>query len=338
LFLELLNMTTLIEKTAGLLAFVRSVEAGSFSKAARSMGATPSAISKSVAKLEARLGVRLLQRSTRSLSLTNEGAAYYERVARLVRELEEADASVHGSTLPRGSLRVSAPIDLGRLVLARLAGQFVDRFPNVRLELLLTDRNVDLVREGIDVAVRVGPLADSNLIARTLGRTQFIVCAAPSYLKAHGTPANLEDLGHHNCLRYLSSGRPLDWEFLEEDGPKTVSVSGSFDTDDGGALVAAACAGAGIAYFFRFQGEAHFSTRQLIPILEQYTTPSLEIHALHAYSRHVSPRVRAWIDFLRERLSDHDVLPGSVSRSVEKRKRVVNPVRSKRLWAASGSR
>jgi DNA-binding transcriptional LysR family regulator len=194
------------------------------------------------------------------------------------------------------------------------------------------------VREGIDVAVRVGPLADSNLIARTLGRTQFIVCAAPSYLKAHGTPANLEDLGHHNCLRYLSSGRPLDWEFLEEDGPKTVSVSGSFDTDDGGALVAAACAGAGIAYFFRFQGEAHFSTRQLIPILEQYTTPSLEIHALHAYSRHVSPRVRAWIDFLRERLSDHDVLPGSVSRSVEKRKRVVNPVRSKRLWAASGSR
>jgi DNA-binding transcriptional LysR family regulator len=299
-------MTTLVEKTAGLLAFVRSVETGSFSSAARLLGATPSAISKSVAKLEGRLGTRLLQRSTRNLSLTDEGATYYERVSRLVRELEEADDSIQGSLLPRGLLRVSVPVDLGRLMLARFAATFVDRFPGVRLELLLTDRNVDLVREGVDVAVRVGPLADSALIAQTLGSAQFVACAAPSYLDGRSELTTLDDLGRHNCLRYLSLGRPVEWEFLDRGVPKTVSVTGSLDTDDGGALVAAACAGAGIAYMFRFQAQPHFLTGQLRPVLEQYSTPSLEVYAVHTYSRHISPRVRAWTDFLRERFSSDD--------------------------------
>lgn len=308
-------MTTLVEKTSGLLAFVRSVETGSFSSAARTLGTTPSAVSKSVAKLEARLETRLLQRSTRSLSLTDEGAAYYERVSRLVRELDEADDAVQGAPLPRGSLRVSAPIDLGRLVLAQLAGRFVDRFPGVRLELLLTDRNVDLVREGVDVAVRIGPLADSALIARTLGHVKFVACAAPGYLHAHGTPTRLDDLKRHNCLRYLSSGRPIDWVFLDGGMPKTVAVTGSFDTDDGGALIAAACAGAGVAYVFRFQAQAHFSTGHLSPVLGQYDAPSLEVYAVHAYSRHVSPRVRAWIDFLREHLPTQELLQQFPSKS-----------------------
>jgi DNA-binding transcriptional LysR family regulator len=299
-------MTTLIEKTAGLLAFVRSVEAGSFSSGARLLGATPSAVSKSVAKLEARLGTRLLQRSTRGLSLTDEGAAYYERVSRLVRDLEEADESVQGSSFPRGSLRMSAPIDLGRLVLAPLAGRFVDRFPGVRVELLLTDRFVDLVREGVDVAVRIGPLADSALTARLLRHVDFVACAAPSYLDAYGAPTSPDDLSRHNCLRYLSSGRPLDWEFLDGGARRAVSVTGRFDTDDGGALVATACTGAGIAYMFRFQAQPCFSTGQLKPILGQYPTPSHEVFAVHAYPRHISSRVRAWIDFLREHLSNDD--------------------------------
>ena len=301
-------MTTLIEKTAGLLAFVRSVETGSFSSAARSLGATPSAISKSVAKLEARLGARLLHRSTRSISLTDEGASYYERVTHLVRELEEAEDAVLGSTLPRGGLRVSAPIDLGRLVLAKLAGRFIERFPSVRVELLLTDRNVDLVREGVDVAVRVGPLADSALMARTIGHVEFAACAAPSYLRAHGAPISLEDLARHECLRYLSGGQPLDWEFVDGGARKTVTVSGSFDTDDGGALVAATLSGGGIARVFRFQVEAHFASGELVPVLERFGSPSLDVYALHAYSRHVSPRVRAWIDFLREHFSSQETL------------------------------
>jgi DNA-binding transcriptional LysR family regulator len=301
-------MTTLIEKTTGLLAFVRSVETGSFSSAARSLGATPSAISKSVAKLEARLGAQLLHRSTRSISLTDEGASYYERVTHLVRELEDADDAVQGSTLPRGGLRVSAPIDLGRLVLAKLAGRFIDRFPDVRVELLLTDRNVDLVREGIDVAVRIGPLADSTLIARTLGHLEFVACAAPSYLRAHGTPINLDDLARHKCLRYLSGGRPIDWEFVDGGAHKTVSVSGSFDTDDGGALVAAALAGGGIAHVFRFQVEAHLAAGELTPVLGRYGSPSHDVYALHAYSRHVSLRIRAWLDFLRMDFSSHEAL------------------------------
>ncbi len=252
-------MTTLIEKTAGLLAFVRSVETGSFSSAARSLGATPSAISKSVAKLEARLGARLLHRSTRSISLTDEGASYYERVTHLVRELEEAEDAV-------------------------------------------------LVREGGDVAVRVGPLADSALMARTIGHVEFAACAAPSYLRAHGAPISLEDLARHKCLRYLSGGQPLDWEFVDGGARKTVTVSGSFDTDDGGALVAATLSGGGIARVFRFQVEAHFASGELVPVLERFGSPSLDVYALHAYSRHVSPRVRAWIDFLREHFSSQETL------------------------------
>jgi DNA-binding transcriptional LysR family regulator len=263
-------------------------------------------VSKSVAKLEARLGTRLLQRSTRSLSLTDEGAAYYERVSRLLRELEEADDSVQAPSLPHGSLRVSAPIDLGRLVLAGLAGQFIDRYPGVRLEVLVTDRNIDLVREGVDVAVRVGPLADSALIARSLVSMPFVACAAPHYLASHGTPTCIDDLRQHNCLRYLTSGRPMDWTFIEDDVSKTIPVAGSFDTDDGGALIAAARAGTGIAYVFRFQAQAYFSTGELAPVLAHYATPSQEAYAVHAYSRYVSPRVRTWIDFVRQRLAVHE--------------------------------
>jgi DNA-binding transcriptional LysR family regulator len=298
-------MTTLTDKTAGLLAFVRSVESGSFSSAARLLRTTPSAVSKSVAKLEARLGTRLLQRSTRGLGLTAEGAAYFERVSQLLRELEDVNESVQGSSPPRGSLRVSAPIDLGRFVLAPLAARFVDRFSDVRIELLLTDRFVDLVREGIDVAVRIGALADSALIARLLGRANFVACAAPSYLQTHGAPTSLDELSRHNCLRYLASGRALDWEFFEGSVRRTVSVQGRFDTDDGGALLAAACAGAGLAYVFRFQAEPHLATGELSRILDRYATPAFDIYAVHAYSRQVSSRVRAWIDFLREHFEAH---------------------------------
>lgn len=303
-------MTALIEKTAGLLAFVRTVQMGSFSSAARSLGATPSAIGKSVSKLEARLGTRLFQRSTRSLSLTNEGAQFYDRVSQLVRELDEAEELLHGSSAPRGALRVSAPIDLGRLVLAPWAELFLRRFPAMRLELLLTDRNVDLAREGVDVAIRIGPLADSALMSQTIARIPFAVCAAPRYLSQHGAPAKPDDLKSHNCLRYLTFGRPLDWIFLENGKPRTVSVAGNFDTDDGGALISAACAGAGIAYVFRFQAQAQFVSGLLRPVLQRFQMPTLSVHTLHTHTRHVSPRIHAWIDFLRECFSTDDRFEG----------------------------
>jgi DNA-binding transcriptional LysR family regulator len=189
------------------------------------------------------------------------------------------------------------------------------RFPAMHLELQLTDRNADLAREGVDVAIRVGPLPNSALTTQTIAHIPFVACAAPSYLAEHGTPTKLDDLAAHNCLRYLSSGRPIDWEFLDGEQSRSVSVAGNFDTDDGGALIAAACAGAGIAYAFRFQAQPHFLSGTLRPVLERFLTPTLSVHALQTRTRHASPRIRAWIDFLKDRFSRDERFAGAASRA-----------------------
>src|ERR1700757_207369 len=177
-------MATILEKTAGLLAFVRTVDAGSFAGAARLIGASPSAVSKSVARLEQRLGVRLLQRSTRTLSPTSEGAAYYEHVAPHLRAIEEADDIVQAPGNVRGVLRVTVPSTFGRPLISAWAGSFLERYPDIKLDLSVTDRRVDLIREGFDLAVRIGELEDTNLIGRSLGVLQYVLGASPEYLSA----------------------------------------------------------------------------------------------------------------------------------------------------------
>lgn len=181
-------MTTILERTAGLLAFVRTVDAGSFAGAARSIGASPSAVSKSVSRLEQRLGVRLLQRSTRTLSPTSEGAAYYEHVAPHLRAIEEADDIVQVPGNVRGVLRVTVPSTFGRPLISAWAGSFLERYPDIKLDLSVTDRRVDLIREGFDLAVRIGELEDTNLIGRSLGVLQYVLGASPEYLQRRGIP------------------------------------------------------------------------------------------------------------------------------------------------------
>src|SRR5271156_1783539 len=175
------GMTTILEKTGGLAAFVRTIDTGSFASAARLIGASPSAVSKSVARLEQRLGVRLLQRSTRTLSPTAEGAAYYDRVAPLLRAIEEADDIVQVPGSVRGLLRVSVVSTLGRPLIAAWAGSFLERYPDIKLELSVTDRRVDLIRESFDIAVRIGELQDTNLIGRSLGGLNYVLAASPRY-------------------------------------------------------------------------------------------------------------------------------------------------------------
>ena len=223
-------MTTIMEKTAGLVAFVRTVDAGSFASAARLIGASASAVSKSVARLEQRLGVRLLQRSTRTLSPTAEGAAYYERVAVHLRAIEEAEDIVQVSGNVRGVLRVTVPSPFGRPLIAAWAGSFLDRYPNIKLELSVTDRTIDLIREGFDVAVRIGELQDTNLIGRSLGVSSYVLAASPKYIERRGTPRSVDDLKQHACLRYLLAGRPRPFTFA--DGTQIIP-DGPFDTDDG---------------------------------------------------------------------------------------------------------
>lgn len=288
-------MTTIIEKTSGLVAFVRTVDAGSFAGAAKLIGASPSAVSKSVARLEQRLGVRLLQRSTRTLGPTTEGVAYYDRVALHLRAIEEAADIVQVSEYVHGLLRVTVPTMFGRPLIAAWVSSFVDRYPDIKLELCVTDRNVDLIREGFDVAVRIGPLRDTSLIGRSLGATGYVLAASPRYLERRGTPRSIDDLMQHACLRYISAGRPRPFLFV--DGTSIIP-DGPFDTDDGYHLRQAALEGMGIAQFLRFAVEEDFAAARLVAVLPELPMPTTPVYVLHPFERQLPLRARVFIDFL----------------------------------------
>jgi DNA-binding transcriptional LysR family regulator len=289
------GMATILEKTAGLVAFVRTVDAGSFASAARLIGASPSAVSKSVARLEQRLGVRLLQRSTRTLSPTAEGAAYYERAAPHLRAIEEAEDIVQVPENVRGLLRVTVPTTFGRPLIAAWAGSFLGQYPDIKLELSVTDRRVDLIRESFDIAVRIGELQDISLIGRSLGVLHYVLAASPNYLERRGAPRSIDDLKQHACLRYLHAGRPLPFAFA--DGTRIVP-DGPFDTDDAQYLIEAALEGAGITQFMRLAIEHDLANGRLRIVLAEipmFTTP---VYVLHPFGRQLPSRARLFIDFL----------------------------------------
>jgi DNA-binding transcriptional LysR family regulator len=289
------GMATILEKTAGLVAFVRTVDSGSFASAARLIGASPSAVSKSVGRLEERLGVRLLQRSTRTLSPTAEGAAYYERVAPHLRAIEEAEDIVQIPENVRGSLRATVVSTLGRPLIAAWANSFLGRYPDIKLELSVTDRRVDVIRESFDIAVRIGELQDTNLISRSLGTLEYVLAAAPKYLDRRGTPRSIDDLKRHACLRYLRAGRPFPFTFA--DGTRFVP-EGPFDTDDAQYLIDAALEGAGITRFMRLAIENDLANGRLRIVLPEIPLVTESVHVLHPFGRQLPLRVRVFIDFL----------------------------------------
>ncbi len=285
-------MQTLFNQLPELIAFVESIESGSFSAAARSLGTTPSAISKRVAKLEDRLGVRLLQRTTRSLSLTPEGRIYHERVAKLLCELEEANELVIAGGKPRGKLTISTSFDFGQSFLVPLVPDFLAQYLEVQIDLRLSDRFVDLAAEGIDVAVRFGDLKDSSLIRKHLGQPEFVLCASPNYLSKRGTPAKPADLVDHNCMRYVFDGQPLSYEFLIDGSWQTIPVSGSFYSDNSEALKTAAIAGLGIARLLKFQIKEALESNRLALVLANQKLTGLTVQALFTHRRNLSPRVQ----------------------------------------------
>jgi len=296
-------MTAIVDTSAGLAAFVRTIETGSFSEAARLLGASPSAVSKSVARLEARLGVRLIQRSTRTLALTAEGALYFERVAPLIQALADAEQALRTPDDVSGLLRVAAPSDLGRTVFAGWAERFARAHPRLKLELGIADRQVDLIREGYDVAIRVGALLDNRLTARRLTTLQPVLVAAPAYLARRGQPAERADLAEHACLRYLTPAGPFPWTWA--DGSSLVP-DGPFDTNDGVVLRQAALAGAGIAQLARIAVADDLAAGRLDIVLPHLPMPGLEVHALHAYGRQAPQRVRLFTAFLQQQFAaDH---------------------------------
>jgi DNA-binding transcriptional LysR family regulator len=292
-------MATILEKTTGLLAFIRTVETGSFTSASRTIGSSPSAIAKSVARLERRLGVPLLQRSTRTLALTAEGSAYYERIAPLLRAIEDADSVVQTVDDARGLLRVTAPSDLGRTLISAWMETFASRHPRLKLELGILDRRVDLIREGYDVAVRAGAISDSGLVGRRLAELPLVLVASPDYIARQGAPRSIDDLRRHACLRYVLAGRPYAWRW--RDGT-TLVPDGPLDSNDGHALRLAALYGAGIVYLLRATVADDLAAGRLVVVLPDLPMPTLPVHALHAFGRQIPARVRLFIDFLVDRI------------------------------------
>lgn len=281
-------------------AFAKVVECGGFSSAAQRLGLSTAAVTARVQKLEARLGIRLLNRTTRNVSLTEIGRMFYERCSHLLADLEETErAATEQQTMPRGVLRLNASSSFGILHLAPAIAHFAARYPAVSVELILTDRMVDLVEEGFDLAVRAESLPGSNLIARRLAPCRTAVCGAPSYLDKRGVPKTPSDLTAHNCLILSTSSNADEWVFTGSDRKEhRVRVSGTLRANNSGALVAAAMAGQGLIVEQTCTVGPALNVGRLVPVLTDYILPEAAIRALYPHSRYLSAKVRTFVDFL----------------------------------------
>jgi DNA-binding transcriptional LysR family regulator len=287
---------------SGMTVFARVVEADSFARAAAALGLSRSAVSKQVAWLEDQLGARLLNRTTRRLSLTEVGRAYYDRCARILEEVEEASqavASLHAA--PRGTLRVNAPMSFGQRHVGPAVADFLARWPELKIDLSLTDRRVEVVEEGYDVVVRIMAMADSSLIARRIATTCRIACASPAYLARHGTPATPEDLAGHACLEYANLPASGEWVFQRGGATHRVKIAGPLRADNGDALRSAALAGLGVVQMPTFIIEEDLAAGRLVPVLADYAADGLPVWAVYPHNRHLSTKVRMFVDFLAER-------------------------------------
>jgi DNA-binding transcriptional LysR family regulator len=289
-------------------ALVAAADHGGFSAAARALGVTPSAVSKTITRLETRLGVRLLSRTTRRLKPTVEGETLIARGRHILAELDEAEMEVtRARGAPRGLLRINSLVAFGLHALPPVLPEFLRRYPEVQVELSISDRIVDLVEEGVDLAVRGGRLADSSLVARKICDSERIVCAAPSYLRRHGTPRRPEDLLEHNCI--VISGYPQlrRWPVVDPSvagGIRTVEVSGNVSANNAENVLQMALLGVGIVRLGDLVTAEHVRAGRLVPILVgQHHVEQLTLHAVYPQSRMRSPKVAAMVDFLIEKFA-----------------------------------
>jgi DNA-binding transcriptional LysR family regulator len=282
-------------------AFVRVVERGSFAAAAADLGLTPSALSKLVTRIEDRLGVRLLTRTTRKLALTAEGELFVARSRDILASIEAAEAEVTAaSARPRGHLRISVGTAVAKQILVPALPVFLADHPDITVELQVSDRQVDLVAEQVDVAIRSGALGDSTLVARKIAEATRVICASPLYLEKHGSPRVPADLLQHNCLT-LPGLAWSQWPFHTYEGINRLAVSGTFTSDNAVLLLDMAVAGLGIARLADFMVARAVREGALVPLLvDSHVPESFPIHALTVPGRHRAPRVKAFIDFLAE--------------------------------------
>lgn len=278
--------------------FVRTVDLGSISAAAGELALSSQLAGKQVRALEDSLGVKLLNRTTRRQSLTDDGRLFYERAKNILAEMDAAQSQIDESrSLPRGRLRISAPITFGSRALAPRLARFMKQYPDVTVELSLTNRAVDLIDEGFDVAFRTGDLPDSGLMARRLAPHRLALCAAPVYLKASGLPRTPEDLQRHECLVFSHTAMRTQWSFTGPNGPVTIPITGRFSTDSGEALRAAAIEGVGVILQPLELLAEDIQMGRLTRLLPKYEPTPRPLHALYAPDRRMTPKLRSFLDF-----------------------------------------
>ncbi len=280
--------------------FVEVAAKGSLSAAARAEGVAPAMIGRRLDALEERLGVKLLQRTTRKMVLTNEGASFLEDCQRILTDLEDAETSVSERSIhASGNLLISAPAGFGRQHVAPLIPSFLSEHRDVTLTLNLNDRIIDIIGEGVDVAIRIAALTDSNLISVKLANNHRVVVGAPTYLRKHGVPRTPEDLLQHNCLTISSEGSQPGWTFRHLGKNKTFKVSGNMVCNDGEVLHNWALNGKGLAWRSMWEVGAAIASGKLVTVLDEFAAPGNDIYAVFAQRRHLPLRIRAFVDFLR---------------------------------------
>jgi DNA-binding transcriptional LysR family regulator len=291
-----------VNRSGEMEVFVRAVELGGFSAAARAYRMTPSAVSKLVTRLENRLGARLINRSTRRLQLTPEGCMFYERSARILADIEEAERAAAASEVPSGRLRINANVPFGTHFLLPLVPDFLARYPAVNLDMVLTDQVIDLLQERTDVAIRAGPLKSSRLVARKLGETRMVVVGAPAYIEKHGMPRTPRDLERHNRIGFGYVRVDEGWPFVAFGQQIVVPPVGNAQASNGEAVRGLALAGLGLARLAAFQVKGDIAAGRLLPVLEEYNPGDTEVvHAVFLGPRGELPaRVRTFLDYLVE--------------------------------------
>ena len=281
--------------------FVAVVENGGFSAAARTLGISKSAVSKRINQLEAHLGVRLLHRTTRKLSLTEAGERYFEHAAQALTaagQAEDAVTELQGE--PQGNLKISSPMSFGRLHVAPLIPKLLQRYPKLQIDLVMDDRKVDLVAGGFDVAIRAGNLPASTLIARKLAPVRQVLCASPDYIDRYDRPGTPAELSGHNCVLYSYSSDADEWTLIGESGPETVTVSGSYQVNNSEALLEALREGIGIGRLPTFVAGPDLKTGQLVKLFESYRLPDFTLYAVFPERQYLPAKVRAFLDFAIE--------------------------------------
>jgi DNA-binding transcriptional LysR family regulator len=295
-----------MDRMTSISTFVKIAETGGFASAARKLGVSPSTVTTQIHELEDRLGVRLLNRSTRKVSLTEIGKAYYERCMHILADMDEADNAVQAMhTKPSGVLHLNVSIAIPFFV-GPVITEFTSLYPDVKVNMTMSDRMVDLVEEGIDLAITTMPVPNSNLIMRRVGSFRLLVCGSPEYFARHGVPREPNDLTGHNCLKYTFGSWGSDWRFKSPDGQRNVHVSGNMEANSINALRLAAVLGQGLILAPDFLVMGEIKSGKLVPVLTEFTCPELPIHAVYPHRQHLSTNVRTFLDLVTKQFHAAD--------------------------------